>query len=250
MSLLVLQRQFRTWLQVGNADLLERLGPGSEPGLRVYQNNYRSQLVTCLEHSFPRTLEWLGAEAFAMAASLHVDRVAPKSWTIDAYAEDFPETLARLYPSDNEVAELAWLEWALGEALVSRDEASLGPEELRDVDWDRAVLKLSASLVLREARTNAGAIWSALASETMPPPADSLSSSAGYLVWRNVFQPSFRTIDALELASIKCLQGDASFAELCDILVEAKGKTAGIATAGELLGRWIAGGLIVCVVER
>ena len=49
MSLLALQRDMRAWLICEDTPAAKRLGVDAAAGLRVYQNNYRAQLVACLE---------------------------------------------------------------------------------------------------------------------------------------------------------------------------------------------------------
>ncbi len=97
MSLLALQRDFRDWLTAESAEAAARLeGPGGR-GLPVYLNTYRSQLLACLGETFAMARAWIGDAVFEAAAATHVDRVPPSSWTLDAYARDFPETLDMLH---------------------------------------------------------------------------------------------------------------------------------------------------------
>ena len=250
MSLLAVQTALQAWLLSGEETLPSPFGGSCAPGFRVYRNNYRSQLLNCLEQSFPRTREWLGSESFLFACTSHVDAVAPVSWTIDAYAFGLLSTLANLYPNDPEVTELAWLEWALGEAFVSRDQEQLSFEDVEGVDWDNAVLDLANSVTVRPAQTNAGQIWAALTAGDLPPPAERLAPGCGYLAWRQGFQAHFRTLDPLEHAAILSICERATFAEVCEALLEAKGEEEAIALGGQWLGRWIADGLVARVTAR
>lgn len=242
MTLAETQRAFGTWLRGGVAP---HFGQSAKPGLRVYRNTYRAQLVACLEESFPHTLSWIGGEAFHAAIVTHVARVPPSSWTLDAYARDFPDTLGQLYPADPEIAELARLEHALGEAFVGADAEPVQATALAGTDWDRAILRFVPTLDLNAATTNAAAIWTALTVDTPPPPAELLHESATLLVWRQDLVARFRTIDAAETHAILLARAGSSFAALCAALVIAHGETAGIALAGAYLGRWLADGLIV-----
>ena len=92
MTLLDVQRSFRHWLTVESDEAATRLGVAAAPGLAVHLNTYRSQLLSCLGETFGAVRAWLGDTAFEAAAAIHVDRVPPSSWTLDAYARDFPET--------------------------------------------------------------------------------------------------------------------------------------------------------------
>ena len=45
MRLIDLQRDMRAWLMREDASAAIRIGENAAPGLRVYQNNFRSQLA-------------------------------------------------------------------------------------------------------------------------------------------------------------------------------------------------------------
>ena len=239
MSLLALQRDFSAWLRDGDAD-----ADAAAPGMRIYQNNYRAALVACLEDAFAHTRAWIGEEAFARAVVEHVCRVPPSSWTLDAYPRDFPGTLAFLYPDDPEVAELAGLELALADAFVGGDALPLTHEDARNIDWDQAVLHFVPTLDLRPATTNAHAIWLALAEEKLPPRVEALAGPRALLIWRQDLVSRFRLIDAREEQAVALARSGLAFADLCAAVVAVEGEAAGIALAGQWLGRWLADGLL------
>lgn len=244
MSLIELQRDVRAWLVREDRWAARRLGADAAPGLRVYQNNYRAQLVACLEESFPHTRDWLGGEAFHAAVVTHVDRVPPSSWTLDAYACDFPATLAMLYPADAEVAELGWIEHALGEAFVGGDAPSIAADAVGDIDWDSAVLRFVPTLDQADLTTNAPALWAAMEAGEAPPAAELLPSRGAVLVWRYDNVSRFRAIDREELAAFLLARAGMPFAAMCEALVEAYGEAEGIRLAGLYLGRWLSDGLV------
>lgn len=245
MSLLTLQRDMRAWLVAADAHAASRYGSAATPGLRIYQNNYRAQLVACLEESFAQTRAWIGGAAFHDAVVAHIDRVPPTSWTLDAYPRDFPATLAILYPDDPEVAELAWIECALGEAFVGPDTAALGAAVLEDVDWDSAMLLFTPTLSLRALTTNAPALWSALSAADVPPAVQLLPEPGAILVWRRDQASLFRAINCVESGALSRASAGMAFPHLCALLVAAHGESVGIALAGTMLGQWLADGLIV-----
>lgn len=250
MSLHTLQRDMRAWLVCEDEVAARRLGADAAPGLRVYQNNYRAQLVACLEESFTRTRDWIGGEAFHDAVVAHISRVPPSSWTLDAYPRDFPATLAMRYPDDPEIAELAWIDVALGEAFVGPDAVALTVEDLGDVDWDRATLRFTPTLDIAELTTNAPAIWSALAAGQDPPAAELLPEAGATLVWRQGLAAQFRAVDQYERQALLFVRAGMSFPALCAAMVRALGEQAGIARAGALLGQWVRDGMIVAIEEK
>lgn len=247
MSLAALQRDFRAWIADDCPAAAARIGEAARPGLLVYQNNYRAQLIACLSETFERVQLWLGEEAFRVAAATHVDRVPPAGWTLDAYGADFPATLAAIYPDDPEVAELAWLDRALATAFAGPDAPPLAPDGLNGIDWDSAVMALVPTFACRPIATNAPAIWSALSAGEMPPVAQHLAEPASLIVWRNGFVPCFRTVDAAEALALAQIAGGVAFAGICALLVDRCGPEVGIRLAGASLGRWIGDGLIASI---
>lgn len=245
MNLLAMQRDMRAWLCMADDAAARRMGDAD--GLSVYQNNYRAQLVACLEDGFARTRDWIGEDAFARAAVTHIDDVPPSSWTLDAYVRDFPDTLARLYPDDPEIAEIAAIERGVDEIFVAPDASPVAAGDLANVDWDKAVLRLTPAIELLPVTTNAFFIWSALSEQGEPPGTMPLPVPATILIWRQDEMVQARQVDGDEQAAIILTRSGASFATMCEDSVERHGQEDGIARAGQMVGRWLADGLIVKV---
>lgn len=239
MNLAEMQRDFQSWLVTASSEAASRLSGGPSAGLNVYQNNYRVQLIDCLEASYPNVRTWLSEEAFLAAAVAHIDRHPPHAWTLDAYGDNLDNTLALLYPDNPDVHELARIEFAMAQAFVAPDADVLRSDALAQVDWDTARLCLAPSLDILSATTNAADIWSALQRNDALPEGEMLTETAGVVVWRQQFTVFLEAMDALEYAAILLIQKDGSFAGLCDMLVERLGEKDGIAKAGSLLVNWI-----------
>lgn len=240
-----MQRDFRAWLSESSEDAALRLGEGARSGLDIYHNNYRASLTGCLTDVFERVHLWLGDESFLSTAAAHIDVTPPHDWTLDAYSRDFPETLELLFRDDPEVSELGWLDLALSEAFVGPDAPSLDADGLGDVDWDRAVLRLSPTLAMAQMRTNAAAIWSALSAGETPPAPERAAEPVTVLVWRKDLTPRFRTAAPEEEKAIELARSGAGFGTICAAMVALLGEEEGVAAAGQLLGRWIGDGLVV-----
>ena len=248
MSLLALQRDVRSWLAEESEAAAGRLGAGARPGLDVYLNNYRSQLIACLGEVFERVRLWLGEERFLGVAAAHIDLTPPSGWTLDAYAGGFPDTLERLFPDDPAVSELGWIDLHLAEAFVGTDSPALDGQALAAADWDGVVLRVAPTLATRVLVTNATAIWSSLSAGTPPPPVEHLSEPRVLLIWRKDLLSCFRTAEPYEAELLDTVAGGAPFAALCAQLVARLGEEAGVAAAGTTLGRWLGDGLVVDLV--
>lgn len=242
MTLATLQADFCHWLQAECTDAATRLGGG--PGLDVYLNNYRSQLVAALESGFPQLQRWLGETAFRAAAAQHVEAHPPSAWTLDAYGETFPATIATLYPDNRECAELASIEWALSAAFTTADNVPLSAEALGAVDWDAARFAFVPDLTLVPVTTNAAALWQALDAEIPPPAAQPLPGPGAVLLWRDGFNPSFRTIEQAEAEAILQLEAGQSFGALCASLAKEHGEAGSAIILGSWLGAWLRDGLV------
>lgn len=243
MNLARLQQTFRTWLVSGSDQSAQALG-NKATGLAVYQNNYRAQLVGCLEQAFPHLRRWVGAEAFLAACVSHIDDYPPHAWTLDVYPEGFHLTLGAMFPDNPDVHELAWIELALSQAFVAADATALPVQALATVDWEAAVVHLTPSLYCHRLSTNAQDIWSALCEQAPLPEAQMLGETGGLLVWRRQLTSRLRQVDTLEYEALLHLQGDGNFAGLCQWLVAQLGEEQGVIRAGELLAGWVASELI------
>jgi len=245
MSLLELQRSFRRHLlDEPDGGVHSLVAPRSAGGLAVYHNAYRAQLTDCLAETYARTHAWIGGPAFLEAMREHIEENPPTGWTLGAYGEGFAVTLARLYPADPEVAELATLEWLVGRAFEAENAEALPVAAIAEVDWDKAGLAFVPSLSSALASTNAGAIWSALAAGVAPPAAKLLSEPAVLLIWRQDFSPCFRTIELIEHEAVSLTAKGLGFPSLCNLLIDMRGEAEGVALAGHMLGQWFADGLI------
>lgn len=244
MNLHTLQSNFRNWLVHEGPEISSQLDADAGPGLGVYLNTYRAQLMACLAETFSAVHAWLGDTAFEAAAATHIDRVPPDNWTLDAYARDFPDTLQLLYAHDPEVAELARLEKALAAAFTGPDSATVALTALDGIDWERALLRLVPTLTLLPSTTNAAAIWSALAEEAAPPAAQKLQFPTQLAVWRVEYVPRYRTLDPLEAQALELIAQGLRFGQLCARLSAQIGEQAGTALAGAWLGQWLQEGII------
>lgn len=245
MGLRALQRDFATWLVAEDHQAAERLPLAATAGLSVYLNNYRGQLMGCLTGSYPNTLAWIGESAFLAAAADHVESVPPHSWTLDDYAERFPGTLARRYPADPEVADLARLELALAEAFVAPDADPLIPSDIAQIDWTTARLRLVPSATFLDLTTNAAPIWAAIDRSEEPPATNILARPARLLIWRQDFVCCFLELDENERLLSPLVAGGIGFEAMCERMVSRHGSDEGVRLAGELLARWSAAGMLL-----
>lgn len=245
MSLATLQRAFQA------AVVAEDGEAETEParGMSVYRNAYRARLLDCLRGSFDKTLAWIGDEAFTAAACHHVIVERPHSWTLDDLGQGFDATLALLFPTDPEVAELAWLERAMEDVFTVRDVTAMTPDTFAartagytDAEWSALRLRAVPASATRVVTTDCAALWTAIDAGTQPNEW-ALDEPQTLLVWRASLRPQFRLLDAAEARALAELSRGVGFGAICEAVVATLGPP-GVETAGKYLGRWLADGLL------
>jgi len=247
MSLLALQRQFRDWLVTGEDRAAAALDGGKDDtlaGLLVHQNNYRTALVSSLAETFQRLALWQGKDVFESAAARYIDARPPSGWTLDAYGEDFAGFLR---PDDPQAAEIALIDWTVAQVFIGPDAEALQPEALAVTNWETAVIRAVPSLLVLPITTNADVIWQALASGETSPAAEVAEQDGALLVWRQGLEPVFRRAEAHEREVLAWSAAGEGFAAICERLAVTLGEETAVRTAGTLLGRWLAEGMVAAV---
>lgn len=244
MSLLALQREFHAHVIADDEAVLP-----SALRYDIYRNNYRTQLVDCLESIYEKTQRWVGEDAFNAASCHHILTRPPTSWTIDDYGSDFHLTLEQLFSKDPEVPELAWLEWAMQRAFAANDAEALDPDWLgsgilETVDWDSLCFGLAPGFQSRAVNADVVALWSALKDGEAHPDVVMRDAPATLIVWRKAHSPHFRLIDAAEDQVIGQIAARQSFAAICAVLSDEQGAEQAIPALGAMLVRWINDGLL------
>lgn len=239
MSLATLQRAFQSHLMTGNASIAGFVEPTMQRGLPVYAYAYRETLRAALRDTFEKTQLWLGEDAFDASANAYIDAVPSQSWTLADYGNGFAEHLSQAMPDDPEVAEIAWLDWALRAAFAAAALVPTSPDLLASVDWETATLALAPHLAFRSVDSNVIEVWNGL--PDAPVAATLLAAPIGLVVWRNALTPEFRSADLPEVEALGILARGQSFATMCAALAE---KGADVGTIGTYLSRWLGDGIV------
>ncbi|QZD87329.1 DNA-binding domain-containing protein [Qipengyuania psychrotolerans] len=220
-------------------------------GLAIYRNNYRSALIDALRSTFERTERLVGEESFARAAAHHLIAKPPSSWTLDMAGAGFDETCVQLFAGDPEVAELAWLEWAMHCAFVARDVAPLEMADFAtataafsEQDWAGLRLEIVPGTGLRTVHHDLKPLWTSLAANDVQPDIQRLPCAMCAVVWREGERPVFILIQEEEGDALSAMMQDATYGEACEMLVDRMGEEQAITLAGAMLGRWLSEGLV------
>ncbi len=224
----------------GRISVAQRLG--------IYHNAYRVRLADTLRDSYEKTWTYLGDATFDACALAYIESHPPTHRSLRDYGAALPEWLTIRFPDDPDIAELALMDWQLRQTFDGPDASVMGLDALTTLtpgDWETLGFQLVPTLKLWPLHFNTPAIWGALDQGLAPPGACSLDAPAWLCVWRQGWQPHFRTLDATEFRALDAVRRGARFAAVCQQLAET-GEAAQSLIA-RYLHVWLTDGLIACV---
>ena len=225
-------------------------------GLAIYRNAYRARLVDALRDTYERTAKWVGEDAFSRAAAHHLITRPPRSWTLDDAGNGFADTLEQLFTDDPEVAELAWLEWAMHRCFVAADAQPVdGPGFARatagygETQWAQLRFKFVPGTDVRRADHDIVTLWRSLGDSVGG--AGNCARIAGQhcAVWRDGYKPVFMMTEAHEGEALRMMLGGQTYGEVCAHLIGLSGEDEGVAQAGAILANWLRNGLIAGLAQ-
>lgn len=226
---------------------------GARARLDVYANAYFARLLEVLTDDFGALAASLGAGGMNDVVTAYLLACPPRHPSIRHAGDRLADFLAahpaalpfrRRWPW---CADLARLEWAIGEAFDAADAPLLARDALASLppaSWSTLVLRVQPCVrVLRLA-------WPVLAmraayerDEALPPPPAAPEANAA-LVWRRDEQARFRACEPLEAALLEAASRGADFGSLCTLAADALGDAAAPAYAAARLGAWVDAGLL------
>jgi hypothetical protein len=250
-ALAALQDAFLACLHDDDAPLPPGLDATRAAGMAVYRNAYRARLLDVLADSYARTARLVGADAFHQAAAHHLIAHPPSAWTIDRAGEGFADTCAELFAHDPDVAELAWLEWAMQSAFTAADEAPLthagfaaATAAFDAADWEQLVLVPIAGTALRPVTHDLPRLWRSLADESAQATVERLEARQWLLVWREGEEAVFALLPDHEGEALNAALEGETFGDICTRLAERLAPEEAAAAAGAVLNHWLELGLI------
>lgn len=248
-----LQDAFQKAVIEGDDAILGLIPPNSRTNnqvlLGVYRHAYVGRLADIVGSDFEHVRSYVGADAFAAVARDYV-RVFP-SRTPNArwFSHRFPEFLATspLYQSRTELADLALIERALGDAFDARDTEAETLDRLRTVPserWAELTFTPHPSTHRLNLLSNALALWSALKAGDVPPLVEIAETPERLIVWRQDLTSKIRALEPEEAMMWDEAAKGVPFGALCELVtVFGEPDTAALRAAQYLQG-WLTTGLL------
>jgi len=218
--------------------------------LGVYRDAYALRLLEILRKDYPKTHEMLGDDHFDALGRAYLAAHPSRTFTVRWFGQYLPAFLAATAPwSDHPVlAEMATLEWALGEAFDAPDVAPIGPEAIGAVPhagWPGLVFTLHPSLRRHAFRYKVPELWQQLEhGEEHAGEVPIYDEAVTFLVWREGLQPVYRGVEPDEAWALAQLVEGSSFGALCDGLTRFHDPATAAGRAAQMLKQWLTDGLI------
>lgn len=263
MTLARQQSRFIAGLMSDDAPLPEDWQARERAGYEIYRSAYRARLIEALRETYPRTARLAGEDAFHAAAAHHLISHPPRSWTLDDAGQGFAQTLEALFPDDPDVAELAWIEWAMQAAFTARDAVPFDGTAMvaataafDDRAWQDLRLAFMPGLAVRRVRHNASALWNRLGEDAgdediaLARSLPALPEMRGCVIWREGLKATFTTVNAAEAQALTAMKAGTGYGAACDMLTDLLGEEQALRMAGEMLARWLAHGWIENILSQ
>lgn len=217
---------------------------GAEKRLSIYADAYRLRIIEALSTAYPKLHKLLGDDLFDSIARQYIDQYPSRYRNMRWVGEQMREHLLNVLPQHPIASELAYFEWALGLAFDAEDAPIVTMQYLASIPpdaWAGLSFKLHPSVQMLVLQWNVIPVWQALDAEDTPPVP--MQNGEPCLVWRSDLNSHYRSVDTQELQTLKHLQADANFGELCENLFETLGDAA-TQQAAQYLACWLEAGIV------
>jgi hypothetical protein len=259
MQLAKLQREFQDHVLRGEPQMLAHvIGTEAVPAetrLSIYSEGYRLRLIDALAGNMPRLQQLLGEHEFALLAQRYIDACPSTFRSIRWFGDRLAQSLERSHAAQPWLAELARWEWAIAAAFDASDAPSLEEADLGALApdaWPGLTLQFHPSAQLLRMRTNAPALFKALADDGPAPEPVVLERPGSWLVWRQALKTQFRSLTESETATLALMRSGGTFEAMCTLLCDWHDPGQVPVLAASTLKQWIADGMLsslaICVV--
>jgi hypothetical protein len=255
-DLKTLQKRFQDYL-IGESedfvqDIVSTADAFAEHRLGAYYNAYRIRLINCLATDFPALQKSLGEEAFEYLVLDYLRLYPSEHPSVRWLGRKMSEFLQHSsYDNREFLAELAAFEWAQGLCFDAAERDRL--VQLEDMagisaeDWPTMTFEFHPSMRWLDLHWNVPPYWSAQDNaQDLPQPTHDPTPTR-WLMWRKQTSPNWRSLTVDEAWAIEAARSGASFADLCEGMLEWMGPDAVAMQAAGYLKQWISDEIIVAI---
>ena len=217
--------------------------------LHIYKNAYQARLKETIENDHEMLGFFLGDDLFDQMVLGYINAYPSNNTSLRYFADQLPLFLASNAPFKDHpiISELAHFERLLMVAFDAADATRFTRDLLSNMppeQWPDLVFRFHPSVQMAHFHYNSVQTWQALKQEQSPEPAKEQDSD--WLLWRNNDRlTQFRSLPAQEYNLINMILNGASFANLCDFLLEEVNEEQASQVALNYLLTWLDDGLLI-----
>jgi hypothetical protein len=221
---------------------------GAEDRLSIYHHGYRVRLRDALKNEFTG-LQCMAGRRFHALVDTYVKAHPSEHYNIRWYGADLPSFLDETHPwcDEPQLAEMAYVDWAISTAFDAEDERSMGMADLSAVSphaWTNLRLNMQKHLRALTVTHNVDAFRRAADRGAKRPHLRRFARARRILVWRKETTIHYRTLDRDEWPVLNAALEGETFAAMCERLADHHHESAAMSRMVQLLQRWLEAGLI------
>lgn len=252
-SLKDLLDRFQRGLLAGDDAVLAEIKDGERENrtilFGVYRNAYVLRLMEVLGEDYEQLHAYVGDATFAALTRAYIAAHPSDHRSARDFGRHMPRFLRETepYARHKELAEIAAIEKALGDAFDGPDAEPLTMERLAALapeDWPRLVFQPHPTAIRLSFQTNAADLWTALHGEAAPPKARQLGEPEAVIVWRQDFMARFRRLPPEEAMMWNEAAQGVCFGVLCEMVATFGGADDAELRAASYLKGWVDAGML------
>ena len=220
--------------------------------LEIYRHAYRARLTSVIDADFPALGHLLGDELYDDLVQAYIDTYPSQQASINAFGQHLPGFIRShgMLGKQALACELCAFEWQLHCSFNAPDSPILDEhflQTLQSNDWPGLRFTLHDSVAVRVYRYAVPVLWQSLKEAQAPEPnlLSELENPETWLIWRDRERITrFRSLSVDEACALNLAGKQASFAELCEALLEWHDEARVPAIAFSFLNQWLLDGVL------
>lgn len=250
-----LQQRFQNYLVSGDdsieQDIISSEDALAEHRLGVYYNAYRIRLIDCLAVDYAALEQHLGREAFEQLV-LEYLRIFPSTHpSVRWFGDRLPIYMREHFSGEQAefLTELVDYEWTQSFVFDAADSGrTVQIDEIAQIppeSWPALCFKFIPALRWLDLHWNIPAIENAYDTNREPPAAERGETPVRWLLWRQAMKTHWRSLDVHEAWAIEQAATGASFAEICEGLLEWVDETQVALVGAGFMKQWVSDELLI-----
>lgn len=249
-----LQESFQQYLMQADADeivshVVSTAALPATVRLAIYGDAYQSRLIDALASNFSYLKIYLGEDEFFNLASDYVAQHPSIYRSIRWYGDKFPDFIRQCdaYQSSIHIHEIAALDWVMTLVFDAEDAAIISFDQMAAIapdNWPEMRFVFHPSVYRLQFKWNVVECWQADMNDDDSMTMSEYASAVDWLFWRHELMNHFISLSVDEAWALDAAISGASFAEICEGLIQFVEEDNVAIAAASMLRKWLSSGLI------